>query len=117
MMSFHELFLSGKFGSAGSFAITYVYTAELYPTTIRNTAVGTAAAVGRLGGIAAPILANLTPISLPMTIMGSCSLIGGILAIFLPETLGMPFPESLADVRKLSDNPKVRPCYFDMVCQ
>ena len=97
----------GKFGSAGSFAITYVYTAELYPTAIRNTAVGTAAAVGRLGGIAAPILANLSPISLPMTIMGSSSLIGGFLAIFLPETLGMPLPESLDDVRNLSNNPKV----------
>ena len=38
---------SGKFGVAAAFAIVYLYTAELYPTAIRGTAVGACSAVAR----------------------------------------------------------------------
>ncbi|MDS7594237.1 MFS transporter [Agrobacterium tumefaciens] len=34
----------------------YAYTPEVFPTRIRATGVGTASAIGRIGGIAAPIL-------------------------------------------------------------
>jgi MFS transporter, putative metabolite:H+ symporter len=36
--------------------VVYTYTPELYATTMRGTGAGTAAAVGRLGGIIAPIV-------------------------------------------------------------
>ena len=48
------LFLSGKFGAAGSFALIYLYTAELYPTEIRGTAVGLCCMFARVGGFVAP---------------------------------------------------------------
>ncbi|MFH8516902.1 MFS transporter [Streptomyces gelaticus] len=41
--------------SNGSAAVYYTYTAELYPTSVRATAMGAASAVGRLGAITAPI--------------------------------------------------------------
>ena len=91
----------GKFGASASFAIVYLYTAELYPTIIRNSAVGTASMVARIGGIAAPLLAGLHGTA-PLIIMGGSSLLGGILAIFLPETLGAKLPETVAQVSKIS---------------
>ena len=45
---------SGKFGAAASFSIVYLYTAELYPTVVRSTAVGLCSMMARIGGIAAP---------------------------------------------------------------
>ena len=46
---FLQVFLSliGKFGASASFAIVYVYTAEMFPTGIRNQAVGTCSLVAR----------------------------------------------------------------------
>jgi putative MFS transporter len=43
----------------GTYACLYAYTPELYPTAIRATGMGVASAVGRLGGIAAPIAIGL----------------------------------------------------------
>ncbi|MCY0386803.1 MFS transporter [Robbsia sp. Bb-Pol-6] len=40
----------------GTYAGVYAYTAEVFPTAIRTTGVGTASAVGRIGAIVSPIL-------------------------------------------------------------
>ena len=53
--------------------------------------------VARIGGIAAPLLAGLHGTA-PLIIMGGSSLLGGIMAIFLPETLGAKLPETVAQV-------------------
>ncbi|MFV2105464.1 MFS transporter [Micromonospora sp. LOL_015] len=44
----------------GVYAAIYAYTPELYPTAIRARGMGTASAIGRLGGISAPILIGTT---------------------------------------------------------
>ena len=67
--------LLGKFGASAAFAIVYLYTAELYPTVIRNTAVGTSSTIARIGGIMAPVLAGLKPDNLAFFIMGGSALV------------------------------------------
>lgn len=100
------LTLAGKFGCSASFAIVYLYTAELYPTVIRNSALGAASMVARIGGIAAPLLAGMSDSLVPLIIMGSSSLLAGILALLLPETLGAKLPETITEVKNLYDNSK-----------
>lgn len=53
--------MAGKLGSSGAFSTAYVYTAELFPTPVRGTAVGACSTVGRVGSAAAPQLALFLP--------------------------------------------------------
>ena len=48
------LSIVGKFGATCSFCIIFVYTAEMFPTEIRSTAVGSSSTCARIGGILAP---------------------------------------------------------------
>jgi putative MFS transporter len=54
--------------------VLYSYSPELYPTSIRATGAGVAAAVGRIGGIIGPFL---TPVLVP--VIGQT----GIFAMFM----------------------------------
>ena len=69
--------------------------------------------VARVGGIAAPYIALYLPTiqwtfakKLPMLIMGVSSILGGLLAFALPETLGSKLPENVEDVQKMKNNTK-----------
>ena len=52
-----------SFFNLGAWAVVYTITPELYPTAIRATGAGIAAAVGRTGGILGPFL---TPVLVPV---------------------------------------------------
>jgi MFS transporter, putative metabolite:H+ symporter len=45
-----------SFFNLGAWGVTYGYTPELYPTRLRGTGTGSAAAFGRIGGILAPLV-------------------------------------------------------------
>ncbi|AOZ91259.1 MFS transporter [Paenibacillus crassostreae] len=51
------IFLS--FFNLGAWGGLYAYTPELYPTKVRTTGVGMATAVGRIGGVIAPLLVGI----------------------------------------------------------
>jgi len=93
------LSLVGKFGASISFFIVYLYTAELFPTTVRNQAVGICSLVARIGGITA-LLLDLTKVfwlPAPVFIMGVIATVAGCLATLFPETLGQKLPEDMED--------------------
>lgn len=101
------LALIGKFGATMSFAVVFVYTAEMFPTEIRSTAVGTSSLCGRIGGLIAPQVASLGSlwIPLPLLIMGSGALVGGILVFLsLPETLGEKLPDTMEEALMMGKN-------------
>ncbi|NOV03056.1 MFS transporter [Paenibacillus planticolens] len=51
--------ISLSFFNLGAWGAMYAYTPELYPTGVRSTGVGFAAAFGRIGGIIGPYLVGL----------------------------------------------------------
>merc|ERR1712156_1043843 len=85
------LAMIGKFLIAGTFALAYLYTAELFPTPVRNVAVGGASTFARIGSMSAPYIVD---------ILGkvSAGIPAGLAAMALPETLNKKLPESVADV-------------------
>jgi len=93
------LVLLGKFGASASFAVVFVFTAELFPTPVRNTAIGLCSTSARLGGILSPYIASLSSSSplLPFLVMGCCCCLGGLAAILLPETSGRPLPDTVEE--------------------
>jgi len=100
------LSLVGKFGASAIWGIVYVYAAELFPTSIRNQAVGTCSLVARIGGIICLLLDLLKVYWLPapVFIMGVVATIAGFLAVFFPETLGRKLPETMDDAISIGSN-------------
>lgn len=102
--------LIGKFMASASFAIVYVYTAELYPTIIRNTAIGSCSCIARVGGIVSLLILELKNFWLPapMLIMGIVATLAGFLAIFFPETVGNRLPESMEEATNIGKSNQSR---------
>merc|ERR1719499_1761694 len=84
---------------AAGFGVIYPWSAELYPTSIRSSAVGFNSFWARLGSSLAPQAGEVTPFSLRMSIFGVPTMIVAALAlVVLPETRGKPLPGSVDDL-------------------
>ena len=93
--------MTGKFLISGTFALAYLYTAELFPTPVRNVAVGGASTFARIGSMSAPYIVDILgsmSAGIPALIFGVFSVLAGGLSMMLPETLNKTLPETVADV-------------------
>ncbi|XP_055980824.1 solute carrier family 22 member 4 [Sorex fumeus] len=97
------LVMLGKFGITSAFSMLYVFTAELYPTLVRNMAVGVTSMASRVGSIIAPYFVYLGAYNriLPYILMGSLTVLIGLITLFFPESFGMPLPETLEQMQKV----------------
>ncbi|XP_034869988.1 solute carrier family 22 member 4 isoform X3 [Mirounga leonina] len=97
------LVMLGKFGITSAFSMLYVFTAELYPTLVRNMAVGVTSMASRVGSIIAPYFVYLGAYNrvLPYIVMGSLTVFIGIITLFFPESFGMTLPETLEQMQKV----------------
>ncbi|NXR10953.1 S22AD protein, partial [Semnornis frantzii] len=93
------LAIIGKFAASASFSTSYVYSAELFPTVIRQTGVGLCSMVGRVSGVMAPLIYLLDRYhrAIPMAIFGSAPVVGGLLCFLLPETCGTDLADDTGD--------------------
>ncbi|KAM3869132.1 organic cation/carnitine transporter 2-like [Diretmus argenteus] len=93
--------MMGKFAATIAFAIVYAYSAEIYPTVLRNTAVCACSMASRIGSISAPYFIYLRnySISLPYILIGSLTALAGLLSLLLPESYGMSLPDTIAHMQ------------------
>ncbi|CAL8399091.1 unnamed protein product [Boreogadus saida] len=89
--------MTGKFGMTLGFALIFAYTAELYPTVLRNTAIGACSMASRIGCISAPYLLSLRSysVALPYILVGTFTVLAAMISLLIPETFGKPLPDSI----------------------
>ena len=73
---------------------------ELFPTLIRSAVLGYQNQAARVGGIIAPfiVMASATSGSgsvVPFLTFGAAAVLAGLLIFTLPETLGVPLPDTM----------------------
>ncbi|XP_064546341.1 carcinine transporter [Drosophila montana] len=93
------LAIMGRFFVNISYNIGLQYAAEILPTVVRAQGVAFIHIMGYVASIIAPFvvyLANISP-ALPLIILGLLGIVGGLLALLLPETLHHDLPQTLSD--------------------
>ncbi|XP_056141478.1 organic cation/carnitine transporter 2 [Lampris incognitus] len=102
----HELTLAlvmiGKFGFTMAFSTVYIYTAEIYPTVLRNMGIGICSSAARIGSITAPYIIFLGTYNkfLPYVIMGGLTVVTSLVNFFLPETFNKDLPETVEQMQE-----------------
>ncbi|XP_063404468.1 organic cation transporter protein-like [Mytilus trossulus] len=94
----------GKVNVSAAFAVMFLYSGEIFPTVIRNSALGIAAFFARVGGMIAPYIIDIAAYiehdigkATPLLIFGVTAIVAGIFALKLPETKGVALPETIED--------------------
>ncbi|KAK3798808.1 hypothetical protein RRG08_040639 [Elysia crispata] len=101
--------LLAKFGTSVGFNILWLYTPELFPTTIRTTGLGLASLVSKLASMAAPYARTLNrhyPWAPGAVLSGLCLTVP-LLIQLMPETYGRDLPQTVAEMEKwLAEKPR-----------
>jgi OCT family organic cation transporter-like MFS transporter 4/5 len=98
------LALVGKCAVSGAYNIAYIYTAELYVTATRNTALILLTCVGSSSSLLAPHIDKLRThlwYPLPNLVYSGCALLAALSLSFLPETLSPKQPRKPKVVQRI----------------
>jgi len=100
--------LIGKFFTSACYSCIYIYSAELYPTSCRNTGFACCVLASRIAGIIVPKINQVGHDSakwLPPILFGSSLLVAGGATMWLPDTFGVPLLETMEQAEKFYSNP------------
>lgn len=85
------------------FCFYYLYTAESFPTTMRQAGMGACSVFARIGSVVAPFvkeLTNMTHLSVPVSIFLSLALVNTLLIRFVPETKDLQMTDTIEQKKK-----------------
>uniref|UniRef100_A0A8C7WUF3 Solute carrier family 22 member 3 n=1 Tax=Oryzias sinensis TaxID=183150 RepID=A0A8C7WUF3_9TELE len=104
----------GRLGITMAFDMVVFVNTELYPTFVLAAVLsaGTWGCLCDVGGIVAPFLLYRLAViwlELPLIIFGFLAFLAGGLVLLLPETRGVPLPDSIQDVEPTLDRTQMRP--------
>ncbi|XP_060070271.1 organic cation transporter protein-like [Ylistrum balloti] len=102
------LAMIGKIGMAVGYSVIYMWSAELFPTAVRNTGMGMSTSMGNMGYMAAPGVARLILVvpgrvgrAVPLFVFSFLCLFAAIMTLALPETQNMNLPETVAHAKAM----------------
>ncbi|XDV39438.1 hypothetical protein PO909_008685 [Leuciscus waleckii] len=93
----------GKLGVTAAFCVVYAVTSELFPTVVRNMAMGTCSMTARIGSIVSPFIIYLGNYYsyIPYIVIGGLAVFAGLITLLLPETKGKVLPETIAQMQRI----------------
>ncbi|XP_014369438.2 organic cation transporter protein-like [Papilio machaon] len=97
---------TGVFFTFMVFIVVYLYCSEMFPTVVRNAAIGICSMMARVGSMIAPFIAGLRPFGIwcaPVA-FGIFPLISAVLCLFLPETKNCELPMTIEEGEALGRN-------------
>lgn len=98
------LFSIGMCATSCSFAVLYTYTAEIWPTSQRNTLMNICSMIGRIGAMVAPHTGSLKTAAIPnlfLLVFGGAAIVSGCIVFLLPETKNKKLPVTIEDACNL----------------
>lgn len=76
----------GQIGAYTSFVLIYLFTSEVFPTVVRNSAMGFSSMFGRFGGFLAPFVVNIGIEWVSILVFSVMAFAAAFLCLLLPET-------------------------------
>uniref|UniRef100_A0A182J645 Major facilitator superfamily (MFS) profile domain-containing protein n=1 Tax=Anopheles atroparvus TaxID=41427 RepID=A0A182J645_ANOAO len=106
-----SLFLMSKMAISLSFSTLYIYTAEIFPTNLRQSFISFCSMVGRFGSMLAPQMPLLQSFwaPLPMLLFGTVAILSGVLVLEFPETTDATLPNTIEEAVELRSPSKQAP--------
>eukprot|EP00090_Calanus_glacialis_P000129 TRINITY_DN10082_c0_g1_i1.p1 TRINITY_DN10082_c0_g1~~TRINITY_DN10082_c0_g1_i1.p1 ORF type:complete len:591 (-),score=101.96 TRINITY_DN10082_c0_g1_i1:22-1794(-) len=91
--------LLGRISAINTLAVCYIYSAEVFPTVVRNVGLGSSSFWARVGPMIAPFIVDLKVYgdTVPLGVFGVVALLAGLLVTFMPETSTTPLPDTIMD--------------------
>jgi len=92
------LVFATSFGFSATFNLIFIYSPELFPTTIRSTVMGFLFLMSRLGALMVPAISAIIPHN--AIFFGVLALLSSYCSTMLPETMGTEIPDDVPESKR-----------------
>ncbi|KAH8366149.1 hypothetical protein KR093_009748, partial [Drosophila rubida] len=101
--------LAGRFFANISYNIGLQWAAEVLPTVVRAQGVSFIHTMGFVAMLLSPPIIYMSNLSIPLMLntLGVLGIVGGVLALLLPETLHQDLPQTLSEGNRFGKNQRI----------